>query len=73
MPKEDPGGYQQRLGSPTGGYDRRSVENISNLSLNPGALGGASGYGFGGPPPSASIDYEPFQGTFNPFTGEYER
>ena len=78
QPKVDPGGYQQRLSAPTGGYDRRSVENISNPSLNlestfneqllqPGALGGASGYGFGGNPNPVSGDL-----TFNPLTGQFE-
>tara|TARA_R110002020_G_scaffold117286_2_gene268038 strand:+ start:230 stop:1111 length:882 start_codon:yes stop_codon:yes gene_type:complete len=41
-----------------------------STTFGTGAFGG-SGYGFGGQ--GIDIDYEPFQGTFNPITGQYER
>ena len=68
MPKEDPGKYLDQTTPPTAGYDRRNTD--ISTTFGTGAFGG-SGYGFGGPPPK--INYEPFQGTFNPITGQYER
>tara|TARA_R100000900_G_scaffold128057_1_gene103745 strand:- start:1980 stop:2864 length:885 start_codon:yes stop_codon:yes gene_type:complete len=70
--KPDPEKYLNKNTSPTSGYDRRSpslnLESTFNEQLlKPGALGGASGFGFGGDP-------NPFSGnlTFNPLTGQFE-